>query len=145
MGWTDSHLHQFIKNRTYYLEKVANDEYWDDMDNVDYKKLKVKDLLEFEKDKMVYEYDFGDSWEHGITLEKILPFGTGETLPVCIAGKMNCPPEDCGGVWGYYNMLEIIKQPDHEDYNDFKEWLGEEFDPEYFDIDDINLMLNYKN
>lgn len=67
---------------------------------------------------------------------------TGETqLPVCLNGKMNCPPEDCGGVWGYAEMLEILKQPEHEEYESYIEWLEDEFDPEYFDKDAVNQGL----
>jgi len=139
MGWTNSHLHQFIQYGTFYSE--PQQEIWDDMDAEDYTDLRVSDLLHREKDTLVYEYDFGDSWEHQIVLEKVLP-KTGDTqLPVCLKGKMNCPPEDCGGVWGYAEMLEILKQPDHEEYGSYIEWLGEEFDPEYFDIDAVNQLL----
>jgi hypothetical protein len=139
MGWTNSHLHQFIQYGTFYSE--PQQEIWDDMDAEDYTDLRVSDLLKREKDTLVYEYDFGDSWEHQIVLEKVLP-KTGDTqLPVCLKGKMNCPPEDCGGVWGYAEMLEILKQPDHEEYESYIEWLGDEFDPEYFDIDAVNQIL----
>ncbi len=58
-----------------------------------------------------------------------------------MTGKNNCPPEDCGGIWGYYDMLEILKHPEHEEYKEYVEWLGEEFDPKYFDKNEINEML----
>ncbi len=145
IGWTNSHLHQFIKNRTFYTERMPNDDSWNEMNNVDYKKIKISDLLKKEKEKIVYEYDFGDSWEHDIILEKILPLDDKMNYPVCLKGKMNCPPEDCGGVWGYSEMLEILKQPDHEEYESYIEWLGGEFDPEYFDKDKVNELLREKN
>ena len=141
MGWTNSHLHQFIKNRTFYARRMPDDYTWEEMNNVDYKKLKISDLLKKEKEKIVYEYDFGDSWEHEIILEKILPIDEEKKYPVCLTGKNNCPPEDCGGVWGYSDLLEIVKQPDHEEYEEYSEWLGEDFDPKYFDKDKINKML----
>lgn len=141
MGWTNSHLHQFIKNSTFYTVRMKDDDLWDEMDNVDYKKMKVSDLLKKEKEKIVYEYDFGDSWEHDIILEKILPIDNSLKYPICLTGKMNCPPEDCGGVWGYYDMLEVLKDPDHEEYESYIEWLDEEFDPEYFDKKEINKLL----
>ncbi|NOZ83772.1 MAG: plasmid pRiA4b ORF-3 family protein [Epsilonproteobacteria bacterium] len=144
IGWTNSHLHQFIKNRTFYTERMPDDS-WNEMNNVDYKKIKISDLLKKEKEKIVYEYDFGDSWEHDIILEKILPLDDKMNYPVCLKGKMNCPPEDCGGVWGYSEMLEILKQPDHEEYENYIEWLGGEFDPEYFDKDEVNELLREKN
>lgn len=139
MGWTNSHLHQFFQYGTFYSEPQEGS--WDDMDAEDYTDLSVSDLLTREKDILIYEYDFGDGWEHQITLEKVLP-KTGETqLPVCLQGKMNCPPEDCGGVWGYAEMLEILKQPQHEEYESYIEWLGDKFDPEYFDKDAVNQVL----
>jgi len=145
MGWTNSHLHQFIKNRTFYTVKMQDDDLWDEMDNVDYKEMKISDLLKKEKDKIVYEYDFGDGWEHDIILEKILPPDNNTKHPICLTGKMNCPPEDCGGIWGYSDMLEILKDPDHEEYESYIEWLGEEFDPTYFDKDEVNELLREKD
>lgn len=145
MGWTNSHLHQFIKNRTFYTVKMQDDDLWDEMDNVDYKEIKISDLLKKEKDKIVYEYDFGDGWEHDIILEKILPPDNNTKHPICLTGKMNCPPEDCGGIWGYSDMLEILKDPDHEEYESYIEWLGEEFDPTYFDKDEVNELLREKD
>lgn len=141
MGWTNSHLHQFIKNKTFYTVKMQDDDFWEEMDNVDYKNMKVTDLLKKEKDKIVYEYDFGDGWEHDIILEKILPLDNNTKYPICLTGKMNCPPEDCGGIWGYSDMLEILKDPDHEEYESYIEWLGEKFDPEYFNKDEVNEFL----
>jgi preprotein translocase subunit Sss1 len=144
MGWEDSHLHQFIKNETFYTVRMKDDDFWDDMNNVDYKKMKISDLLIKEKDKIDYEYDFGDGWMHDITLEKILAPDDKIKYPVCLAGKMNCPPEDCGGVWGYSAILKILKKPDHEEYENYIEWLGEKFDPEYFNIDKVNKLLRKK-
>jgi hypothetical protein len=144
MGWTNSHLHQFIKNRTSYTEKVQEDDFWDEMNYVDYKNIKVSDLLKKEKDKIIYEYDFGDCWEHDIILGKILPLDANTKYPLCLTGKMNCPPEDCGGILGYSDMLEILQKPDHEEYESYIEWLGEKFDPEYFNKDEVNELLRKK-
>lgn len=147
MGWTNSHLHQFIKDKKFYSVELEDDDFWDDSTSIDYKKKKIRvsDLLPKEKKTMIYEYDFGDGWEHLITLEKILPVEEGQKYPICVAGEMACPPEDCGGVWGYAEMLKTIQQPEHEDYNDTIEWLGEDFEPEYFNIDEINEFLGKKN
>lgn len=145
MGWTNSHLHQFIKNRTYYAPKMPDDIFWDEADNVDYSKLKISDLLKKEKEKIIYEYDFGDGWEHEIVLEKIEDDAMNKKDVTCLKGKNSCPPEDCGGIWGYYDMLEILKDPDHEEYEDYSEWLGVDFDPTYFDIEEVNEMLGSKN
>jgi len=145
MGWTNSHLHQFIKDRTYYTVKVKDDDTWDEMDNVDYKRMKISDLLMTEKQKIKYEYDFGDGWEHDLILEKILVRDEKIKYPICIAGKMSCPPEDCGGSWGYADMLEILKNPAHPEYKEFVDWLDEDFDPEYFEKEEVNESLKEKN
>ncbi len=141
MGWGNAHLHQFIKNDTYYSERMPDDDFWDEMDNVDYEKIRISDLLNSEKEKIVYEYDFGDGWMHDIILEKILPMEKHSQLPICLTGKGNCPPEDCGGIWGYADMLEVLKDPKHEEYKSYIEWLGEEFDPVYLDVNEINELF----
>ncbi len=145
MGWTNSHLHQFIKGRTFYTRKMSGDDFWGEMDILDYSKMKLSDLLKKEKDKIIYEYDFGDGWEHDIILEKIDISEENKNIPTCLTGKNSCPPEDCGGIWGYLDMLEILKHPDHEEYEEYTEWLGEEFDPKYFDKAEINEMLKTKD
>ncbi len=141
MGWENDHLHQFIKNKTFYTVRLEDDWTWDDLRNVDYKKLKISDLLNKAKEEIEYEYDFGDSWHHEIILEEILPADANEKYPVCTDGQMACPPEDCGGIWGYYGMLEIIGNPEHEEYEEYMQWLGREFNPEEFDKDSVNKRL----
>jgi hypothetical protein len=88
-----------------------------------------------------YEYDFGDGWLHQVTVEKVLPADPEMRLPLCLKGKRACPPEDVGGVWGYENFLEAIRDPDHPEHDEYLEWVGGEFDPESFDIDDVNAAL----
>jgi hypothetical protein len=134
MGWRDCHLHQFIENNVYY--GIPDDKFG--MEIEDEAKFKLFHLLKKEKDTIKYEYDFGDSWEHKILLEKILPYDGKTVLPVCIKGKRACPPEDCGGIWGYEELLETISNPKHPDHEDMLEWLGGEFDPEEFDLEQIN-------
>jgi Plasmid pRiA4b ORF-3-like protein len=102
---------------------------------------KLAQVLAKPKAQMTYLYDFGDSWEHRIELEQVLPLEEGKTYPVCIAGKRNCPPEDCGGPWGYQNMLEILSNPEHEEYEDTLTWLGSQFDAEHFDLKRMNDRL----
>jgi hypothetical protein len=140
MGWENCHLHQFIKDGTYYSNENDAEAMFDSI-NYQKKKTRLKSLLTSVKEKIVYEYDFGDSWEHDIILEKIIPFDGNLRYPICITGKMHCPAEDSGGIYGYSNMLEILAQPDHEEYSQYLEWLGDEFDPEYFDKDEINELL----
>jgi len=140
MGWANSHLHQFEKGRDCYAPKSFNIE-----EAKDSKEVKLDSLLQNEKDKMKYTYDFGDDWELDIILEKILPLNTSNEIPLCIAGSRACPPDDCGGIAGYEELLEIISNPKHPDFDEKIEWLGENFDPEYFDMDEVNSMLKGKN
>jgi len=141
IGWTNSHLHQFIHNSTFYTRKMQDDDFWDEFNNVDHSNIKLSKLLKEEKDSIVYEYDFGDGWEHNIVLEKIETATDKQILPVCLAGKNNCPPEDCGGTWGYESLLEILKDPTHEEYEEYLEWLGDDFDPTYFNKEEVNELL----
>jgi hypothetical protein len=141
MGWTNSHLNQFIIDDVFYCE--PSEDY--DMDYKDYRRVRLNQVINSEKQKFLYEYDFGDSWEHTLLLEKILPADKSVDYPICIDGKRNCPPEDCGGSGGYEELLKIIKNPRHKEHNDMIEWLGDEFDPEEFDIDFINESLKEKD
>ena len=103
---------------------------------MDAAKTKINEIFKKENQKFSYIYDFGDTWEHAITLEKIKPEKTA--IADCIAGKGACPPEDCGGSWGYANLLEILKNPANPEHSEMKEWLGLEDDEEW-DIDDFDL------
>lgn len=140
MGWTDSHLHQFEKNRTFYVPAVEAD-FGIGMNTIDYSKVKISDLLKNEKDMITYENDFGDSWVHDVVLEKIDISGDDMTLPLCLTGKNNCTPEYCGGIWGYSDLLEVLDHPNHEEYEGLTEWLGGEFDSKHFGKDGITEML----
>jgi hypothetical protein len=87
--------------------------------------------------KSEYVYDYGDNWEHTVKLEKILPRQKGIKYPVCTDGKRACPPEDCGGPWGYEEFLGAIANPDHEEHEEWLEWAGGEFNPECFDSKEV--------
>ncbi len=136
MGWTDSHLHAFRIGRDSYGE--PNPEYNDGMKNERNVRL---DKLAEEGDKLIYEYDFGDGWEHEMLIEKILEPEIGATYPRCLAGKRACPPEDCGGPHGYMNLLDILHDPKHEEHEEMCEWLGDDFDPEHFSVEEINEVV----
>ncbi len=137
MGWTNSHLHQFVKDRVCY--GIPDEDFPSDMlDETDYR---LDQLLKKEKDALIYEYDFGDGWMHDVVLEKILPFKTDVKLPVCLKGSRACPPEDVGGVPGYEMFLEAIANPSHPEYEDMLEWIGGGFDPEDFELAEVNDLL----
>jgi hypothetical protein len=137
MGWDGGHLHQFIHQGQYFGEPSD-----DDCDSVtDEDKVRLSDLHLRAKSKFVYEYDFGDDWMHDIVVEKTLPVEKGVDYPRCIAGKLACPPEDCGGIWGFYNMLQAVADPKHAEHEDYKEWLDDKFDPEAFDLEAKDATL----
>jgi hypothetical protein len=140
MGWTDYHLHQFIVGGEYYGEPDPDYESWG-TEMRDETRVRLEQIAPGEKSRFVYEYDFGDGWDHTLLVEKILPPEPGVDYPRCIKGKRACPPEDVGGIWGYYGFLETIADPDAPEHDDLLEWVGGEFDPEYFDLDEINAEL----
>jgi len=144
MGWTNSHLHQFIKDRNFYEPAPPADELWDSS-GIDYAGITLDELLKTKNDTITYEYDFGDGWEHELKLEAILPADEKGQLPKCTAGAMACPPEDCGGIWGFQEFKKILKNPGHPEHEDYLEWYGGEFDPGAFDMEAINEMLQSDN
>jgi len=143
MGWTNSHLHQFSTGKRLYSDlSFGLDEFEDDPPVLDENETAVRDIAPRVKSAFVYEYDFGDSWDHRITVEKILDADPAEgKFAQCLDGERACPPEDCGGVWGYEDLLKIIRDPKHEGYESMMEWLGGKFNPEAFDRDKINKYL----
>ena len=137
MGWENYHMHEFrVKGKRYGMPDPQLGEMFDDKIYND-KKFKLCQLVS-EDDVFEYEYDFGDSWRHEIKVEKILAAEKGVSCPICLAGERACPPEDCGGPWGYEQLLEILKDPEHEEYEDYREWAGDDFDSERFDVDKVN-------
>jgi hypothetical protein len=137
MGWTNSHLHQFIIGEAYF---GPPDPYYDDLPMSDETELKLSRITRNEGSAFLYEYDFGDSWTHELLIEKIVS-PEESTYPVCLAGERACPPEDVGGVWGYGGFLEAIRDPDHPEHEDYLHWIGGEFDPEAFDLAGVNAAL----
>jgi len=139
MGWTDSHLHEFIINGVSYGDLSIDIDMGDDTRNE--KSFKLHRVVPREKGKFHYLYDFGDCWEHEILVEKILPLEKGTHYPVCITGKRACPPEDCGGTSGYEELLEILKDPSHPEHEEMFDWLPGDFDSGKFDVELVNVEL----
>ncbi len=137
MGWTDCHLHQFIIEGKYF--GIPSPEDWQPI--MDERRYHLNQIAPSENSKFIYEYDFGDSWEHEILVEKIQPPESGIKYPLCIKGKRACPPEDVGGVWGYMEFVEAMSNPNHDEHDSYFEWWGGEFDPEKFDVEEINQAL----
>jgi hypothetical protein len=88
-----------------------------------------------------YLYDFGDQWMHQLIVEERIPPEQGAKYPICVAGQRACPPEDCGGPWGYPDFVETISNADHRGHEEMLEWVGGEFDPEKFDLESVNKEL----
>lgn len=138
MGWSDSHLHQFVARTGCYGPSDPECEVeWEDE-----RRVPLARLLKEAGDALVYEYDFGDYWRHRVTLERVLPPASGVAHPTCVAGKRACPPEDVGGLPGYGAFLEAIRDPSHPDHSDCLEWVGAPFDPAAFDIREVNARLS---
>jgi len=135
-GWEDSHLHLFkIHGRDYGPRDSDGDEETHS-ERINFAKLDLK-----AKTKFAYEYDFGDSWVHVITVEKVLVPKEPLTVPICLEGKRGCPPEDCGGAWGYQELLEALGDSEHPSHEEFKEWLDADWDSEAFHLDRVNAAL----
>lgn len=143
MGWEDYHLHQFNMEDPITGNDVRvgipDEDCFDGYEIIPGSKAKISRYFLAPRDKAIYEYDFGDGWEHEIVLEKILLADEGVKYPKCIAGERACPPEDCGGSWGYEELLDIIKDPKHYEYEEIMEWLADDFDPENFTPEDVEF------
>lgn len=135
MGWDDDHLHAFDIAGQQYGDRQTVD------DVADESRLTVKSLLKTGVTRFAYTYDFGDNWEHTVIVEKTQRAIDGQAYPLCVAGKRACPPEDCGGPWGYQHLLDVLADPDHPDYADQKEWVGDDFTPDHFDLVAANAVL----
>lgn len=143
MGWTHSHLHHFLTSEARYADpRHTEDMGYGEVRDRDETKATLVQAAPNEGAQFGYEYDFGDSWIHEITVEKVLPPDpAAATSALCIEGARACPPEDCGGIWGYANLLKILKDRKHPEHNDMKAWVGGSFDAEAFDFTNVNLWL----
>ena len=105
---------------------------------VNERSVRLSELLRAPKSGFLYRYDFGDGWEHHILLEKILPKPLGKRGPAprCTGGRRACPPEDCGGPWGYSNLLDALANPRHPERAHYLEWVGGSFNPDAFKVPD---------
>ncbi len=137
MGWYNCHMHSFRIGGVYYSSGDVDLE----MENED--SVSLGEVFTRAKQKFMYEYDFGDSWEHEVVAEKFHPFDPAAKYPVCLGGARACPPEDCGSFPGYMNILEALsaKKPTR-DQKELLEWLDEDYDPEHFDLEEVNSDLS---
>lgn len=159
MDWDNDHMHAFkIKDSTFTEEQIkvikkknkaegiynsfpylwlsdSEQAYHDGLDSIDYQ---VVDYLKGNK-RMSYIYDFGDNWDHIIEFEKKLPCDPNIKYPLCLDGERASPPDDIGGIYGYYSVLEILEDKEHPEYEDAISWFDEDFDPDKFDPEKVNL------
>ena len=135
MGWHDSHLHAFDIGGRQYGDRHTVD------DVADEHCLTLNGPMKSGIARFAYTYDFGDNWEHMVAIEKPQPALEGKSYPACVAGARNCPPEDCGGSWGYQHLLEVLADPAHPERAERIEWIGEEFDPNQFAVEIADAML----
>ncbi|EME67565.1 plasmid pRiA4b ORF-3 family protein [Paramagnetospirillum caucaseum] len=138
MGWFDCHLWEFtVATRKYGLPM---DEDWGTEPRFEASKVRLRDVLAPGKTIIDYLYDFGDSWEHRLTVSGVRQGDSALSYPRYIGGERNSPPEDCGGIPGFYELLDAIADPDHPNHTDMVEWL-DDYDPETFDDLPIKYAL----
>ena len=135
MGWTNSHLHQFEIGGNRYGNPELLDDGFGDFKCIDSTRTKISKLLSKSSKRFsfTYEYDFGDGWEHDVLFEGCSQKEPGKKQPLCLEGERACPPEDVGGIGGFYEFLAALADPKHQQHDDFIEW-GGDFDPEKFDV-----------
>jgi hypothetical protein len=142
MGWKNAHLFEFLVG-DYKIGYVNPQEAFEDI--ADANEVMLDLLLLKEGLVFTYLYDFGDGWEHTVEVEKVLEAEEGKVYPVCIDGQLGCPPEDSGGVFGFYDKLKILKDKKNPGYDFVKGWIGRGYNPEKFEIKKINKELpNFK-
>lgn len=139
MGWKNSHLHMFKIEGVIYGN--PQDDETGRMHTQDEVYFTLSQVLNREGQQFAYEYDFGDSWDHTLLVEKILLSEEGFRYPQCLAGKRACPPEDVGGVWGYQHFLEAIRDPTDAEHDEYLNWIGGKFNAGAFDLEEINRNL----
>jgi hypothetical protein len=142
MGWDNSHLHHFVIGKQAYSDPAFELEEFRGVPVLNEDEALLTDVAPRAGKAIFYIYDFGDSWGHRIKVEKIIKGELSKGgIVECIDGARACPPEDCGGVWSYADMLQALTDLRHKSHKSTLEWLGEEFDPEAFDLEEINKAL----
>jgi len=141
MGWEDCHMHDFRIGQQRFGKPDPMEQPFGGPRTASERTARLFNVLGRVGAKAVYTYDFGDGWQHQIVVEKRLAPEPERAYPACLAGERHGPPEDCGGIPGFYNLLEAISDPGHEQHEEFLDWLGDNFDPEAFSVTEINRRL----
>ena len=138
MGWLDYHLWELvIAGQTYGLPM---DDDWGAAPRKVASRVRLRDVLSSGTTTIDYTYDFGDNWEHRLVVSDVRQGEPSGAYPCFIAGERDCPPEDCGGIPGFYEMLEARADPAHPDHAEISEWL-DEYDPDVLDVFPIQVAL----
>jgi len=148
MGWQDCHLHEFSNGvrgpgeLRFGRPEPGGGFFASDGPSVrDERKATLMDLAPTKGAKFVYWYDFGDDWLHDATVKAVVEPGPGGVVPSCLKAARAGPPDDCGGPWGYAKLIEVLRDPAHEEHDEMREWIGGDWDPEHFDVDRVNWQL----
>jgi hypothetical protein len=137
LGWSNSHLHQFRVGRETF--GMPDPDGWGPSTTSE-RKVRLHELAGL-KSKLIYDYDFGDGWEHDVLVERVDAADGSLPLPICLDGRRSRPPEDCGGPYGYANLVEALADPKHPEHQEMREWVGPYWRAEHFDIDFVNKEL----
>jgi hypothetical protein len=146
IGWTNTHLHQFEIAGRYFVPMSTEDEELD-IEGDDESAITLAQAVRLAGKSFRYDYDFGDGWEHSIQVEKVLSAEAKPPVSVCLAGARRCPPEDCGGSYGYQELLEALRDPSNPQHAEMREWIADlygsaaRFNPEAFSIEAVNESL----
>jgi hypothetical protein len=141
MGWQECHMHEFSAGGRHFGRPNPEDRFMGMTPVENERTVRLSRVLRRVGAKVVYTYDFGDSWEHSIALEKRLCAAPTTAYPVCTGGERACPPEDWGGIGGFYDLLDALRDPAHQQHDELSDWVGDGYDPDAFSIDVVNRML----
>ena len=135
MGWGEMHHHQFVIRGRCYGRPDREGEVQDE------RRVRLAEVVRRAGSRFIYEYDFDDGWVHDVRVERILSAEEGTQAPACLAGERACPPEDVGGMYGYYDVLALLQNGRSAGHERAQEWIGERFDPDAFDVETVNRRL----
>jgi hypothetical protein len=138
MGWENSHMHRFVQDGISYCDPRVEL----DGDVLDEQKVSLGNILRESGSRLIYEYDFGDGWQHGLLCEEFVELDAHASYAICTEGARACPPEDSGGPHAYDDLMRVLKNPKHKDYAEMRDWVGGRFNPEAFDMEEINKRLS---
>lgn len=137
MGWEDCHLHEFVAGKRRFGPDTEDGSFG--MSQEDEKQYTLERLFAG-KGRFRYVYDMGDSWRHEILVEKVTEVDQA-IAPRCLAGERACPPEDCGGAWGYQELLDALADTRNARHEELREWAGDDWTPEAFDVDAADRLV----